>query len=237
MLRVSGIMHFHIEAELPAPASPSVRQVLKGAEYMAEPSRGKAALSVDQLRRIVEAAPATAGGLRDRAIFLLGFATGLRRSNLGALDVDDIEFRAQGLAVRVCHEKNNQTGPPRWIGIFPAAGSPLCPVEGLRAWLAARGDVAGPLFCQVLCRRPRPGVRLGGKTFAAIVKRAVALAGLDPRRYAAHSMRAGFVTAAAEAGVSPLVIMQTTGHRSMKTLQRYFRPACLFNVNPLSGVL
>lgn len=53
--------------------------------------------------------------------------------------------------------------------------------------------------------------------------------GEDPRRFGAHSLRAGMVTEAS--------IMMSTGHSSSAMLQRYIRPAKLFDLNPLKGVL
>lgn len=235
-IHVAAVAYFHREAGQQSPVDPSVHQVIRGAKRLNPELRGKEALTVNHLRRIVATIAPTTRGLRDRAILLFGFATALRRSNLAALDLDDIRFRRQGVVVRVQREKQNQTGEPRWIGVF-ASRSRFCPVKALSAWLKARGSAPGALFCQVFSGRVRPDLRLAGRRFSRIVKRCARAIGLDPSRYGAHSLRAGFVTAAAEAGVSPLVIMQTSGHRSMSTLQRYFRPASIFNVNPLAGVL
>ena len=235
-LRVAGVVHFHRQNGFASPADASVREVLLGAKRSAPAPRGRDAIAPDQLRRMVEGiAAAEARAKRDRAILLFGFATALRRSNLAALNIEDIEFRGAGLVVRIGREKNHQVDELRWIGVFAAPGR-LCPVQALREWLDIRGLSLGPLFCQVSpCLRP--AARMHPRIFAGIVQRAAAAIGLDPRRYGAHSLRAGFVTAAAEAGASPLVIMQTTGHRSMSMVQRYFRPVNAFNVNPLSGVL
>ena len=58
---------------------------------------------------------------------------------------------------------------------------------------------------------------------ARIVKRRAAAVGLDPERYAGHSLRAGLATSAAAGGASERVIMAQTGHRSADMVRRYIR--------------
>lgn len=70
-----------------------------------------------------------------------------------------------------------------------------------------------------------------------VLKRALRLIGEDPDSFGAHSLRAGFVTAAAEAGASEISIIQRTGHRSVATVLGYVRPAQVFRSNPIAGVL
>jgi len=57
-------------------------------------------------------------------------------------------------------------------------------------------------------------------------------AGLDPRAYSGHSLRAGFATQAARAGVPERIIMRYTRHRDVMTLREYIRDGGLFNENP-----
>ena len=70
--------------------------------------------------------------------------------------------------------------------------------------------------------------RLSDKAVARIVKRRAAAVGLDPERYAGHSLRAGLATSAAAAGASERVIMSQTGHRSAEMVRKYIREANLF---------
>ena len=70
--------------------------------------------------------------------------------------------------------------------------------------------------------------RLSDKAVARIVKRRAAAVGLDPERYAGHSLRAGLATSAAAAGSSERVIMSQTGHRSAEMVRKYIREANLF---------
>jgi integrase len=57
--------------------------------------------------------------------------------------------------------------------------------------------------------------------------------GLDPARYAGHSLRAGLATSRAAAGSSERMIMSQTGHRSADMVRRYIREGSLFQSTPV----
>jgi integrase len=92
-----------------------------------------------------------------------------------------------------------------------------------------RGPDPGPLFPRLDPKHQ--GQRLDGDSICRLVKRAVALIGIDPEDYGAHSLRAGFVTAAGEANVGELLIAAQTGHSSMQVLRRYFRKSEIWKNN------
>ena len=162
---------------------------------------------------------------------LVGFASALRRSSLAALRLSDVGFGPFGATVHVRYEKQDQEGKGRFIGL-PFGHAETCPVQALRAWLDLRGLDDGPLFTRMLrfegwgCDRA-----LAPQAIGDVVQAAVARIGLDPHFYGGHSLRAGFVTSAVEAGVGELLIAAQTGHRSMEILRQYFRRADLFRAN------
>jgi integrase len=104
-------------------------------------------------------------------------------------------------------------------------------MRSLRAWLDTARIDDGPIF-RALDRfqRVQPG-RLSDKAVALIAKRRAKAVGLDPARYAGHSLRAGLATSAAAAGASERVIMAQTGHRSADMVRRYIREGSLFREN------
>ena len=69
-----------------------------------------------------------------------------------------------------------------------------------------------------------------------VVKRAAQRAGLDPARYAGHSLRSGLATAAAAGGAPERAIMRQTGHRSVEMVRRYIRAGSLFQENAAAFV-
>jgi site-specific recombinase XerD len=190
-----------------------------------------------EVRAMFDTLDDTPGGLRDRALLVLGFAGGFRRSELVALDVADVVDRAEGLVVTLKRSNTDQEGAGREVGIPYGSHPETCPVRALRAWLAAAGIDDGALFRPVTRAGVVGAERLSAKAVALRVKVAVERAGVgDPSRYAGHSLRAGLVTAAAEAGVQERVIAEQTGHRSMAVLRRYIRSANMFQQNAAAEV-
>jgi len=159
----------------------------------------KAALLVDDLRRMVAPLGASLLDRRDRAMLLLGFAAALRRSELVALRVKDVRFEEEGLVLHATAPKTNQEGRLETIAVAYGSEPTTCPVRALRAWLVAAELVAGPLFIGMT---PQGGLRtapLGDRMVAHVVKRRCKTAGIHPDTVAGHSLRRGFATAAARA--------------------------------------
>ncbi|WP_394793451.1 tyrosine-type recombinase/integrase [Armatimonas sp.] len=173
---------------------------------------------------------------RDRALLLLGFAGAMRRSELVGLDVADVVETADGLVVTIRRSKTDQEGQGRKIGIPYGSKLATCPVRSVRAWKARAQVTEGPLFRQVNRHGKVLEGRLGDRTVALVVKRAVAATGVDAASYAGHSLRAGLATAAAMAGVSERVIQGQTGHKSLPILRRYIREGSLFRENAAAEV-
>jgi len=180
----------------------------------------------------------TALGLRDRALLVLGFATSLRRSELCRLNLADISFEQEGVAVMVRRSKTDQLGRGRVLGVWPGKRAATDPVRVLKAWIRARGDWDGPLFARVQTGDVITRRGITGDAVADAVKRAVQRAGRRPAAYGAHSLRAGAVTASAEIGRSDQEIMGLSGHASAAVMRMYVRRVRLFaGRNPLAGVL
>jgi integrase len=173
--------------------------------------------------------------VRDRALLLIGFAGGFRRSELVALDCADIETVRQGLIVVIRRSKTDQEGAGRKIGV-PHGRTRHCPVAALERWLEISGIEAGAIFRPVDRHGRLASTRLTGDAVSVIVKERVAGAGMDPSGFSGHSLRAGFATSASQAGVSSLKIRAQTGHSSDSMLQRYIRDGEIFLGNA-AGVL
>lgn len=235
----SAIAHKHTQAGFAGPVAAEVKALLRGARRaLCEAPRQMAPLKPDEVRQMAAALAAigTPVGVRNRALVLIGFASALRRSNLADLDTCDIRRCPEGYIVRVRREKQDQTGIGREIAI-PAGRHPeTCPVGALDDWLRVRGRAEGPLFSRLDTRARLGPKRLSRNAIWQNVKEAVARIGLDPRRYGPHSLRAGLITAAGQAGCSHLIIAATSGHRSFACLQRYFRPADPFTANACSAL-
>ena len=176
-------------------------------------------------------------GLRNRAILLLGFAGAFRRSELAALDLADLQFSRDGLAVTLRRSKTDQDGEGRTVGIPYGSDPATCPVRTIQDWTAAASISSGALFLQIGPAGKTAAVdRLTDKSIALVVKRAAKLTGLDPAKFGGHSLRSGLATAAAQAGASERSIMAQTGHKSLPMVRRYIRSGNLFKDNAAATV-
>jgi integrase len=209
-----------------------VRNTLKGIKRTIGTSVAqKAPTLTEDIRKMLEAADASLIGLRDRALILLGFAGAFRRSELTALAVDDCVFGKDGLTVTLRRSKTDQTCLGRKIRIPYGSNPETCPVRVLHAWLEQARLSSGPLFRSISRHgQVQPGC-MAGIAVARIVKKLAHRAGLDPAKYAGHSLRSGHATAAAVAGASERSIMNQTGHRSVQMVRRYIRDGNLFREN------
>jgi integrase len=178
---------------------------------------------------------ALALNVRDKAILLTGFSGAFRRSNLVALQVDDVTFTDEGVVIRVRRSKTDQFGVGRDVGILRGTG--LCPVKALRDWLTLLNTSDGPLFRPVHWRNGTIGKQgLTTHSIAKIVKRHVERVGLESSLYSGHSLRRGFATSASRNGATLPQIMKQGGWRSATTAARYIEEGTLFEENA-SGML
>lgn len=198
---------------------------------------GKTPVLTPDLREMIAHLP---GGkllsLRDRALLLIGFAGAMRRSELVGLDVEDVAETAEGLVVTIRRSKTDQEGAGRKVGIPYGSKLATCPVRAVREWKAASGLSSGPLFRPVNRHGRVLDSRLGDRSVALVVKRAIGAAGREPEGFAGHSLRAGLATAAAMAGVSERAIQEQTGHKSLPMLRKYIRDGSLFRENAAAEV-
>jgi site-specific recombinase XerD len=190
----------------------------------------------EDLRQMVATCGDDAAGIRDRAMLLLGFAAALRRSELAALNVDDIEQTRDGLVVTLRRSKMDQEGAGRRLGVPYGSRPSTCPVRAYEAWVNAAGLTEGAVFRPVDRHGNVGDERITDRGGALVVKRRAKDAGINPSEVSGHSLRAGLATAAASAGVQERVIAQTTGHKSMTVLRRYIREGNLFNENAAAAV-
>jgi integrase len=236
--RLSALSHAHRSAGFSSPTEDAcVRLLMAGIRRRhGTAAIAKRPLLVPDLQAMLAAVPANRLGLRDRVILLLGFCGAFRRSELVALNKEDLLETVDGLIVTLRRSKTDQEAEGRKIAIPRGREPGTCPVLALSAWITAAGIVAGPVFRPVNRHGQILPQRLSGEAVAIVVKRWAAAAGLTPEEYAGHSLRAGLATSAAIAGKSERAIMSQTGHRSPTTLRRYIRDNNLFRDNAADGL-
>lgn len=214
-----------------------VKAVLSGiARQIGKAPEQKAPLVTDDLRRVLQHAGSGLKGLRDRAVLLLGFTSAMRRSELVALEVGDLEFAPEGLVVRVRRSKTDQESKGVLLGVPYGSSPETCPVRAVTAWLEAARIEEGPVFRAVSRHGRVARNALSAAVVGRIVKEHVEATGLEPAAFAAHSLRAGFITSAAQAGVEERDIQRQSRHRSVTVLRGYVRQASVFTHNAAARV-
>ena len=180
-------------------------------------------------------------GMRDRASLLLGYAGGLRRSEIVSLDIGKDDTPDSGGWVQILDDGalltlNAKTG---WREVEIGRGSTeqTCPVHALEQWLHFAKIDFGPVFV----RTSRDGTkalaaRLSDKHVARLIKQTVLDAGIRsdlPEKerlalFSGHSLRAGL---ASSAQVDERYVQKHLGHASAEMTRRYQRRRDRFRVN------
>ena len=208
----------------------------------AAPPRQKEALLPEDLIAMLETLDrGTLRGLRDRAMLLIGFAGGLRRSEITGLDLgrdqtEDgrgwIEILDKGLLITL----RGKTG---WREVEVGRGSSdaTCPVVAIETWIKFAKLAKGPLFRRVTGQGKNVGPdRLNDQEVARLVKRAALDAGVRgdlseadrEKLFGGHSLRAGL---ASSAEVDERYVQKQLGHASADMTRKYQRRRDRFRVN------
>jgi site-specific recombinase XerD len=236
---VAAIAFQHRENGLESPtAHDIVRRIVRGIARTigAAQTRKSAATLSDLKAMMLEVRGDGLKAFRDRACVLLGFAGALRRSELAALEVDDVIFCKEGVRLRIRRSKTDQDGRGTEIAIPYVAQQSLCAARAARAWIDAAGLTAGPLFRTFTLRSAMTDRAIDGRDVANLIKTLARRARLEGD-FSGHSLRAGFVTTAAQAKVSLDSIARTTRHKSLAVLMTYVRPAQAFDDVALSAMI
>jgi len=234
--RCAAIGDAHRRANLDNPAGHAgVKATLAGiARTLGVAPVKKAALTAELLAKALRTMPQDLAGLRDRALILIGFSAALRRTELVALDVDDIARHPKGLLITIRRSKTDQTRAGRTKAV--PHGRKLHAVRALDAWLAAAKITTGPLFRGVRGDTVL-GRRLCDHQVARIVKKRIAAVGLDPKLFAGHSLRSGYISSAAEHNASLVSIAAHAGHEKLDTTRGYVQVADAFRDHSGKGFL
>jgi integrase len=236
--RLAAISVTHEVKSHPTPTTGKlVKATLRGLQRAhGAPQKQSSPLLVEDLLSILGMLNDSVKDMRDKALLLIGFAGGFRRSELVSLDIKDISYVRQGLLITINRSKTDQLGIGRQIGI-PFARGRHCPVQSLKKWLSVLDDDSGSIFRPVTRHERISPARLSKDAVSRIVKARAQAIGLEPESYSGHSLRAGLATSAAMRGVSTLAIKSQTGHRSDAMVARYVRHGELFVNNAVSTLL
>ena len=207
----------------------------------ARPPVQKEAILPEDILAMVATLPHDLRGLRDRAILLIGYAGGLRRSEIVSLDHGKDDTPDSGGWIEILDDGailtlNAKTGW-REVEIGRGSSDHTCPVHALEQWLHFAKIDFGPIFV----RTSRDGkkaveARLSDKHVARLIKATVLKSGIRsdlPEKdrlalFSGHSLRAGL---ASSAEVDERHVQKHLGHASAEMTRRYQRRRDRFRVN------
>lgn len=218
---------------------PLTAQVLMGIHSSRSGEQRRARpLLAEQLRLVIDAVPSHNARCwrdwRDVALLLVAWQGALRRAECVGLEWADVVGDLYDCTLRLRSTKGRRlfAGAVE-VPLIRASAPAYCPIGALAALRARSQDSRdGPVF-----RRSRRGPRLGPASVGAILRRRLEAAGIDTRRYSAHSLRAGLITQAALAGVSVWRLAEHTRHRHTATLDLYVRGAQWLEQHPARDLL
>ena len=164
--------------------------------------------------------------IRDKALILLGFSGGFRRSELVSILHEDIEFVSEGIKILIKRSKTDQSGEGIVKAIPYFDNQEFCPVLTLKDYINKK----------ISKKNEDKIFEISDKSVALIIKKYAQKAGLDASKYAGHSLRSGFATTAAEFGAEERNIMAMTGHKTTQMVRRYIQEANLFKNNALNKI-
>ncbi len=211
-------------------------------KHAAPPRQKEAILPEDLIAMLETLDRGTLRGLRDRAMLLIGFAGGLRRSEIVGLDVGRDQTKNSSGWIEFFPDKGvlvTLRGKTGWREVEIGRGSSdaTCPVVALQIWLKLARIGHGPLFRRVIGQGKKVSAdRLNDQEVARLVKRAALAAGVRgdlsegerAQKFSGHSLRAGL---ASSAEVDERYVQKQLGHASAEMTRRYQRRRDRFRVN------
>jgi integrase len=234
--RVAAIVYHHRRRGLVwSSQQVAIRETLIGiARTHGKPVRPAAALTSVEIKQLIASCAEDLPGLRDRALFLVGFAGALRRSELVGIDHKHLRFEADGVVIHIPRSKGDQEGKGADVTLPRMRGDETCPLRALERWLKRARITRGPVFRSITTHGTIEG-RLSADGVRKILLRRAALAKLTvhpSERLSPHGLRAGLITEAYLAGAPDEQVMQHTRHVDLSTMRGYRRRARVTADNP-----
>ena len=173
---------------------------------------------------------------RNKALILVGFGGGFRRTELISIDHEDLEFVDEGVKITLRRSKTDQFGEGMIKGLPYFKNKIYCPVTNLKNWVKLSKIKTGPIFRRFVKGSVLTNHRLTDQSVVLIIKDYLKLAGIENHNFSGHSLRSGFATVAAESGADERSIMAMTGHKTTQMVRRYIKEANIFKNNALNKI-
>jgi site-specific recombinase XerD len=239
--RLAAIKFMYLNLGKTSPTDSSiVRAVLKGIkrDEKVKPSQPKKAIISSMIKQMVDlCSQNTLRGLRDRALLLVGFAGAYRRSELVAINIEDITWQKEGMDIVIHRSKTDPESKGDYKAILKASEKTYCPILATQAWINKANLTSGPLFRGIDKKECLKETSLSTDIVYTLIKRCTALLGYEFNDFSPHSLRSGFITSAIENGAKPTKIMDISKHKTLQSLQKYVKHAERYEDHPGKNLL
>lgn len=226
--------------------TPEIKALMKGIKRtIGRPTDKVNAISFRDLVKMAGKCDSSLIGMRDRAILMLGWSSALRRSELVALDIGDLDISDRGIIVTIKRSKTDPEGEGRKIAIPRARDKSVCPVEAVEKFLSRLSEedrtLDKPLFRAIGVAGHAfwtndVGARLTPRMISHTVKLYASHCGFAAEKYASHSLRRGMATEAGARRIPERIIARHTRHVSIAVLREYIDSGNIWDENPLTGI-
>ena len=230
--RLAAIGYIHrangFEAPQQCVGAQAIRDVLSGIRRTHGVRKGrKRAADADMLRDMLHGIEGnSARSVRDRALLAIGMAGAFRRSELVAVQLDEVAMVPEGIRILIGRSKTDQEGAGVEIAI--PEGTRIRPKQLLLDWVTLAGFSEGPVFRKLTPQGRITQKPMSDRGVALVVKARALAAGYDPAQVSGHSLRAGFLTEAARRGANIFKMREQSRHKSLEVLSDYVRNHELF---------
>jgi len=139
--------------------------------------------------------------------------------------------------VTIPHSKTDQEHHGQIIAVRAESDSDFCPVQALNDWITVARISSGAVFLR-MHRHDRIGDSpMTSQSVALVVKDHAQRVGLEPAHYAGHSLRRGFLTAAARKHKSTFKMAEHSRHELLEVLRQYVEDEQSFDDHAGEGLL
>jgi site-specific recombinase XerD len=239
--RLAAIKFMYVNLGKPSPSdSPIVKAMIRGIrrDEKAKPSQPKKAILSTMVKQMADLFPnKTLRDLRNRALLLVGFAGAYRRSELVAINIEDITWQKEGMDIVIHRSKTDPEGKGDFKAILKASDENYCPLLAAQIWITKANLTSGPLFRGIDKRENLKETALSTDMVYNIIKRCTALLGYELHDYSPHSLRSGFIMSAIENGAKPTKIMTLSKHKTLHALQKYIKHSERYDDHPGKNLL
>lgn len=238
---ITALKQWHRYQHFPDPTeAPIVSKTLTGiARVHGKPKENAPPLLPEHLIKIVEylLTQSTLAACRDNALLQVGFLGAFRRSELGVIKMEDIDWQPAGMEILIPKSKTDQLNAGQYC-VIPNGNKQLCAVRALKIWLERAGIKDGFVFRRIHRGDTVSNSAITPDSINEILKKHALAAGIDNAKdFSSHSMRRGLATTASRDGVSLSAIMRQGRWKQVGTVMEYIEAAQRFEENAAGQVL